>query len=65
MPVEQQNHMSALQNKEQVEKELIDQITKGQYILASEKPTIVSALTAIPKDDGSVRLIHDGSKPVH
>ena len=27
------------------------------------KPTIVSALGAIPKPDGSIRLIHDGSMP--
>ena len=27
----------------------------------SEKPAIISPLGAIPKDDGSVHLIHDGS----
>ena len=65
MPVEQWNHTSALQNREKVENALINQIMKGHYILASKKPTIVSTLAAIPKDNGSVRLIHDGSKPVH
>ena len=30
--------------------------------MASKKPTIVSAIAAIPKDNG-IRLIHDGSRP--
>ena len=42
----------------------MDLITKGHYIIADRPPTIVSALAAIPKDDGTVRLIHDGSRPV-
>ena len=25
---------------------------------------MVSAMAAIPKEDGSVRLIHDGSRPI-
>lgn len=33
------------------------------YIIASEKPTMVSALAAIPKEDGKVRIIHDSSRP--
>ena len=62
--VEQKNHRSALQHKEAVEHELIDQIKKGHYVIASKKPTIVSALAAIPKDGNDIRLIHDGSRPV-
>jgi hypothetical protein len=48
-----------------VEKELRSQIVQGNYIVATEKPAIVSPLAAIPKDDGSgdIRLIHDGSRP--
>ena len=61
--VNMRNHKSAYQYREEVETELIDQIQKGHYVIASEKPTIVSALAAIPKEDGSVRLIHDGSRP--
>ena len=41
-----------------VEKEQLEQ---GNYVIASKKPAIISPLGAIPKDDGSVRLIHDGS----
>lgn len=29
------------------------------------KPTIVSALGAIPKSNSKVRLIHDDSRPLH
>ena len=31
--------------------------------LRAKKPAIISPLGAIPKDDGSVCLIHDGSLP--
>ena len=47
----------------QVEKELMEQIKLGNYVVASKKPTVVSALAAIPKDNGDVRIIHDGSRP--
>ena len=56
----QHNHASAYQ----VEKELLDQIQIGHYIIADRKPAVVSAMVAIPKEDGSVRLIHDGSRPI-
>lgn len=62
--VEQVNHKSSLKHREAVEKELVDQISNGYYILSSQKPTVVSALAAILKEDGGVRLIHDGSRPV-
>lgn len=63
-PVVQPNHGSALKHRELVEKELRGQIEQGHYIIANKRPTVVSAIAAIPKDDGSVRLIHDGSRPV-
>ena len=62
--VEQKNSKSALKYKEAVDKELIDQINKGHYIIASKKPSIISAIAAIPKNDNEIRLIHDGSRPV-
>ena len=40
-----------------------EQIEQGNYVIASEKPAIIIPLGAIFKDDGSVRLIHDGSLP--
>ena len=60
---EQKNHKSSVENKELIEKELVDQIEKGNYFVASKKPTIVSAVGAIPKSNGKIRLIHDGSLP--
>ena len=62
-PVEQKNHRSALREETAVEKELREQISNGHYVIASKKPTIVSALAAIPKDGKDLRLIHDGSRP--
>lgn len=59
----QKNHKSAIEHKDAVEKELVDQINKGHYVIASTRPSIVSALAAIPKSDGDIRLIHDGSRP--
>ena len=56
----QQNHASAYQHRAQVQKELLDQIQTGHYFTADRKPAAVSAMAAIPKEDGSVRLIHDG-----
>lgn len=47
-----------------MEKELKEQIENGNYVIADRKPTVVSALAAIPKENGSIRLIHDGSKPI-
>ena len=40
-----------------------EQIEQGNYVIPSLKPAIISPLGAIFKDDGSVRLIHDGSLP--
>lgn len=59
------NHKSALKHdmKGCVEKELKKQIAEGHYIKAKTKPAIISPLAAIPKDDGSVRIIHDASVP--
>ena len=62
---EAKNHKSATLHSRRtlVEKELKTQIEQGNYVTASKKPAIISTLGAIPKDDWSVRLIHDGSLP--
>lgn len=47
-----------------VEKAIRNEIDNGHYKIVQEKPNIVSALGAIPKNKGkSVRLIHDCSRP--
>ena len=42
---------------------MLDQVAKGNYVLDSSNPSIVSPLAAIPKDDGDVLLIHGASRP--
>jgi hypothetical protein len=58
------NHKSAILHKDRVEKELLKQIEEGHYAITSEPALITSPLGAIPKDDGGIRLIHDGSRLV-
>ena len=43
---------------------MVDHINKGHYTVASEKTSVISALAAIPKDDDSIRIIHDGEQVV-
>lgn len=64
-PVHQQNHKSATSPsvKQKVENQIVCELNEGHYIVQKEKPTIVSAVGAIPKADGDIRLIHDGSMP--
>ena len=46
-----------------VDKQIKVEVAEGRYVKSSSKPAIVSALGAIPKDSGGVRLIHDCSRP--
>ena len=55
---------SNLRNK--VEKQIREEISKGNYVVTQAKPIIVSALRAIPKPHtDKIRLIHDCSRPQH
>lgn len=60
-----QNHKSALEAgaRERMDAIIIGEILEGNYIVTDTKPTIVSALGAVPKDDGDLRPIHDCSLP--
>ena len=40
------------------------ELANGRYVTTTSKPSIVSALGAIPKDNGKIRLIHDCSRPI-
>ena len=52
--------------RDKVERAIREEIQHGNYIITTEKPTIVSVLRAIPKaDSDKVRLIHDCSRPQH
>ncbi|KAL9977192.1 hypothetical protein ACROYT_G014570 [Oculina patagonica] len=65
---ETSNYKSATagQFRYKVEKQIREEISKGNYVVTQAKPTIVSALGAIPKPQSDkIRLIHDCSRPQH
>ena len=50
--------------KVKVEQTIQEEIREGNYIISPTRPTIVSALAAVPKQDSDeLRLIHDCSMP--
>lgn len=62
----QKNQKSAIskENRGEVEKQIKKEIENGRYTVVEQRPTIVSALAAIPKGGGrGVWLIHDASRP--
>ena len=67
-PAEIKNYTSATASdiRDKVEKQISDEIRDGNYVITQTKPTIVSALGAIPKPHSDkIRLIHDCSRPQH
>jgi hypothetical protein len=50
--------------RSKVEKQIKHEIDSGNYVIVDKRPTIVSALGAIPKPNGDIRLIHDASRPL-
>lgn len=65
--VEVQNYHSATgtDSRALVEKQIQSEIAEGRYRIVKEKPMMVSALGAVPKSDGGLRLIHDCSRPIN
>ncbi len=66
LPVDMPNHKSALspENRPKVEKQILDEIANGNYVVVHHKPRVISALGAIPKaHSDEIRLIHDCSRP--
>ena len=61
------NHPSATnpQTLHKVEHRILEEMEDGNYIITQEAPTITSALAAIEKPDGDIRLIHDMSRPLN
>ena len=57
------NHPSAIAERQAVEQQILTEISEGRYVITKDKPLIVSALGAISKAGGGVRLIHDCCKP--
>ena len=67
LPAECHNYISAtdVEVKDKVEKQIIMEIDHGRYTIVNKRPTIVSALGAIPKKDSDeIRIIHDCSRPI-
>ena len=64
IPAEMNNYKSTTLKKDAVEKQIKTEISEGRYQITSEKPTLISALGAIEKPDGGIRLIHDCSRPM-
>ena len=66
MPAEMNNYHSAVNSAAwpKVEASILEELQTGNYIQVPTKPTIVSALGAVPKADfPELRLIHDCSMP--
>ena len=63
--VEVDNYNSALdpENIDLVEIQIKVELEEGRYQVVEKKPLIVSALGAIKKPNGKIRLIHDASRP--
>ena len=65
-PAEMDNYFSTTNPaaRDKVEETLLSEIEAGNYVSVAGKPTIVSALGAVPKPDlDDLRLIHDCSMP--
>lgn len=60
------NYKSVLQPsvRDKVESQIVAELEANNYVLCNAKPTIVSSLGAVPKDNDKLRLIHDCSRPV-
>jgi hypothetical protein len=66
LPTEVGNYKSTTepQVKQKVEAQILVELKEGNYVVTPNKPTIVSALGAIPKPNSDkIRLIHDCSRP--
>ena len=60
------NYISATGSavRDKVESTLLEEIAICNYVISEVKPTIVSAIGAVPKADSEeIRLIHDCSQP--
>ncbi len=66
VPAEMENYRSATnpEARPKVEQTLREELREGNYVISPTKPTIVSAIGAVPKaNSDELRLIHDCSMP--
>ena len=64
MEVENYTSATSTSNIYRVEEQIIEELQESNYSVCNNKPHIISALGAIDKPDGGIRLIHDASRPV-
>ena len=64
---EMPNHRSAINSHQmhRVEEQITSEVHEGNYRPIHNKPCIISALGALPKRNGDIRLIHDASWSYH
>ena len=62
--MENYNSTTAPETIALVHTQIRKEVVNGRYVVTWDKPTIVSALGAIPKPNGKIRLIHDCSRPL-
>ena len=62
-PVLMKNYFSVFKYRHAVEHQILEELENGRYLLVNQSPNLVSALGAIPKKNGNIRLIHDCSRP--
>ena len=62
--VHMNNYKSTELYKKEVDNQIRTEMLEGRYKVCVKRPKLVSALGAIPKKDGGIRLIHDCSRPV-
>ena len=46
-----------------VEKQLLDEIQSGNYIISDKQSKMLSALSVVDKPNGAIWIIHDLSRP--
>ena len=68
------NHLSAKENAEALEKSFREEEREGRMFVTTEgalkqdfpgRPILIAAMGAVPKPDGGVRPVHDGTHYVH
>ena len=62
--IEVKNYSSATgDRRNSVEHQIRREISNGRYVVVSERPVLVSAIGAVQKGNGGIRIIHDASRP--
>ncbi len=63
VPAHTDNYRSATGQHSRVERIINEELAEGRYVKLDNPPPLISALGAVPKASGGIRLIHDCSQP--